>query len=51
MLCLIIVGQWCDFTVVNICAPSENDDEVMDIFYDELEFAFDKFYRYHMKIC
>jgi hypothetical protein len=44
-------GRWCDITVLNVHAPTEDKDDVIkDSFYEELEQVFDQFPRYHTKI-
>jgi hypothetical protein len=44
-------GPWCHIIVLNVHAPTEDKtDDVKDSFYEELERAFDKFPKYHMKI-
>jgi hypothetical protein len=48
---IILRGSWCDVIVLNVHAPTENKtDDVKDSFYDELEWVFDTFPKYHMKI-
>jgi exonuclease III len=48
---IIPKGRWCDITVLNVHAPTEDkDDDIKDSFYKELEQVFDQFPRYHMKI-
>jgi exonuclease III len=48
---IILKGRWCDITVLNVHAPTEDkDDDIRDSFYEELEQVFDQFHRYHMKI-
>jgi exonuclease III len=48
---IILRGRWSDIIVLNVHALTENKiDDVKDSFYDELERAFDKFPKYHMKI-
>jgi hypothetical protein len=43
-------GHWYGI-VLNIHAPTEDKiDDVKDSFYKELEYVFDKFPNYHMKI-
>jgi hypothetical protein len=42
---------WCLIIVLNVHAPTEDEnDDVKDGFYDELECVFDKFSKYHVKI-
>jgi hypothetical protein len=37
---------------MNVQAPTENKtDDVKDSFYEELKHVFDKFPKYHIKIC
>jgi hypothetical protein len=44
-------GRWCNITVLNVPAPTEDKiDDIKGRFYEELEQVFDKFPRYHMKI-
>jgi hypothetical protein len=44
-------GRWCHIIVLNDHAPTEDKtDDVKDSFYEELEHAFDKFPKCHMKI-
>jgi exonuclease III len=51
MLYITLKGHWCDITVLNVHAPTEDKDDVIkDSFYEELEELFDQFPRYHMKI-
>jgi hypothetical protein len=48
---IILRGRWCHIVVLNVHAPTEDKtDDVKDIFYEQLERAFDKFPKYHMKI-
>jgi hypothetical protein len=44
--------MFCKITVIlNVHAPTEDkDDDIKNIFYEELEQVFDQFPRYHMKI-
>jgi hypothetical protein len=43
--------RWCDIIVLNVRAPTEDkDDVIQDIFYEKLEVIFDQFPRYRMKI-
>jgi hypothetical protein len=44
----ILRGRWCDI-VLNVHAPTEDNIDDMDSFYDRLERVFDKFLKYHMK--
>jgi hypothetical protein len=45
-------GRWCDVTVLNVHAPTEDkDDDTKDSFYEEIEQVLDQFPRYHMKFC
>jgi hypothetical protein len=51
MLYIILRGQWCHIIVLNIHAPTrDKTEDVKDSFYEELESAFVKFQKYHMKI-
>jgi hypothetical protein len=44
-------GRWCDIIVLNEHDPAEDKiDDMKDRFYEELEYVFDKFPKYHMKI-
>jgi hypothetical protein len=48
---IILRGLWCRITVLNSHAPTEDKtDDVKDSFYEQLEYIFDKFPKYHMKI-
>jgi hypothetical protein len=48
---IILRGRWCHIIVPNVHAPTEDKtDDVKDSFYVEMERAFDKFPKYHMKI-
>jgi hypothetical protein len=48
---ITLKGCWCDITVLNVHASTEDKDDVkIDSFYKELEEVFDHFPRYHMKI-
>jgi hypothetical protein len=48
----LLRGQWFHIIVVTTHAPTEDKiDDVKDNFYEELECIFDKFHKYHMKIC
>jgi hypothetical protein len=49
---IILRGRWCDIIVLNVQVPTENKiEDVKDRFYEELEQLFDKFPKYHRKIC
>jgi hypothetical protein len=49
---IILKGRRCHFIVLNIHGPTEDKtDNVNDSFCKELEPVFDKFPKYHMKIC
>jgi hypothetical protein len=51
MMYIILKGHWCDVIVLNVHAPAEDeDDDIKDRFYEELEQVFDQFPRYHMYI-
>jgi hypothetical protein len=51
MSCLTPTGQWCDITVLNVHAPTEDkSDDTKDSVYRELHRALDQFLKYHMKI-
>jgi hypothetical protein len=44
-------SSWCDITVLNFNTPAEDKvDDMKESFCKELEHAFDKFPKYHMKI-
>jgi hypothetical protein len=48
---IILRGLWCHIIILNVHAPTEGKtDDVKDSIYEELERAFDKFPKYHMKI-
>jgi hypothetical protein len=48
---IILIGRWCDIIFLNVHVPTEDKiDDVKDSFYDELEWVFDKFPKYQMKI-
>jgi hypothetical protein len=48
---IILKGHWCHTIVLNVHAPTEDKtDGVKDSFYEELEFVFDKFPKYHITI-
>jgi hypothetical protein len=48
---IILRGRWCHIIVLKFHAPTEDKTgDVKDSFYEELEFVFDKFPKYHMKI-
>jgi hypothetical protein len=47
MLYITLKGHWCDTTVLNVHAPTEDKDDVIkESFYEELEQVFDQFPRY-----
>jgi hypothetical protein len=49
---IILRGHWCEVIVLNVHAPTEDEiDGIKDRFYEELEHVFDKFPKYHTKIC
>jgi hypothetical protein len=52
---IILRGRWCDIivlNVVNVYASTEDKiDDMKDRFYEELEYLFDKFRKYHRKFC
>jgi hypothetical protein len=51
MLYITLKGCWCDITVLNVHAPTEDiGDVIKDSFYKEVEQVFGQFPRYHMKI-
>jgi endonuclease/exonuclease/phosphatase family metal-dependent hydrolase len=48
---ITLKGCWCDIIVLNVHAPTEDkDDDMKNSFYKELEWVFDQFPRYHIKI-
>ena len=48
---IVLRGHWCNIIVLNVHAPSEeNNDDSKDGFYVELEQVFDNFRKYHKKI-
>jgi hypothetical protein len=48
---VILRGRCCHIIVLNVHAPTDDKtDDVKDSLYKELERAFDKFPKYHMKI-
>jgi hypothetical protein len=48
---IILRCRWCDISVLNVHAPTEDKiDDVKDSFYDKLDLVFDKFPKCHMKI-
>jgi exonuclease III len=48
---ITLKGSWCDIFVLNMLATTEDeDDDIKDSFYEELEKVSDQFPRYHMKI-
>jgi hypothetical protein len=52
LLYIILRGHWFHIIFLNVHAPREDKtDYVKDSFYEELERIFDKFPKYHMKIC
>jgi hypothetical protein len=51
MLYTILRGGWCDMIVLNVHAPTEDEIHyVKDRLHKELQYEFDKFPKYHMKI-
>jgi NAD dependent epimerase/dehydratase family enzyme len=47
----VLRGRWCNIIVLNAHAPTEEeDDDLKDSFYEELEERFDHFPKYHIKI-
>ena len=48
--CITLKGRWCEIIVLNIHAPSEDKDDVINSFYEEIELLFDQFPKYHIKI-
>ena len=48
---IVLIGRWCNVTVLNVNVPSEEkSDDSKDSFYEDLDQAFDHFPKYHMKI-
>jgi hypothetical protein len=47
---ITLKGGWCDIIVLNVHTPTEDKDDTKDSFCEELEWAFDQFRTYHMKI-
>jgi hypothetical protein len=48
---IILRGHWFHSIFLNVHAPTEDKiDDMKDSFYEELEHAYDKFPKYHMKI-
>jgi hypothetical protein len=48
---IILRGRWCNIIVLKVHDPTENKtDDIMDMFYEEIEQVFYKFPKYHMKI-
>jgi hypothetical protein len=48
---IILRGHWFHIIILNVHAPTEdNIYDVKDSFYEELEFIFVKFPKYHMKM-
>jgi hypothetical protein len=44
-------GRWCNIIVLNVHVPTEDkDDDIKDIFYEELEQVFDQVARSYIKI-
>jgi hypothetical protein len=47
---ITLSGQWCEF-ILNVHVPTEyKNDDMKDSFYEELEYVFSQFPKYHMKI-
>jgi hypothetical protein len=48
---IVLRGHWCNIFVLNVHAPTEEKSEdSKDSFYEELEWVFDHFPKYHMTI-
>jgi hypothetical protein len=48
---IILRGCWCDIIVLNVHAPTDDKTEDMkDRFYKGLEYVFDKFPKYNIKM-
>jgi hypothetical protein len=45
----ILRGRWCHIIVLNVHARTEDKTDDLS-FYKELEYIFDKFHKYRMKI-
>jgi beta-lactamase class D len=51
MSCITPRGRWCNIIVLNVRVTTENKtDDMKDSFCKEVEYVFDKFHKYHMKI-
>jgi hypothetical protein len=50
MSSIILRGHWCDIIVLNVHVPTEDKIDMKDRFCENLECAFDKFHKYHMRI-
>jgi hypothetical protein len=51
MLYITLKGRWCNITVLNVHAPTEDkDDDIKDSFYEELEQVSELFPSYYMNI-
>jgi hypothetical protein len=51
MLYMLRRVRWCDIIVLNVHEPTEDKtDHAKPSFYEELEYVFNKFLQYHMKI-
>jgi hypothetical protein len=49
---VILRSRWCKINVLNVQAQTEDKiDDIKDRIYEELEQVFDKFPKYHIKIC
>jgi hypothetical protein len=48
---ILLRSHWFHIIVLNVHVPTEDKiDDVKDSFYEELEYIFDEFHKYHMKI-
>jgi hypothetical protein len=48
---MVLRGRWCNITVLNVHAPTEEkSDDSKDSFYEGLEQVFNHFPKYHIKI-
>jgi hypothetical protein len=48
---IILKDRWCDINLFSVHDQTvDKDDDIKDSFYKELEYVFDQFPRYHMKI-
>jgi hypothetical protein len=46
---VILRGHWCDIIVLNVHVPTEDEiDYMKDNFYEELEYEFHRYPKYHI---